>query len=74
MNEAKKKLDEMVAKAKAEKPSVETPTKVKVVVFDENEKRDKQIVEMYPQFNENQIASMLMIPKHIVEQVLKDNE
>lgn len=32
-----------------------------------------KIVSMYPTYNENQIGAMLMIPKHIVELVLKHN-
>ena len=53
-----------------------TPPPAEVVVdnFDENKMRDRKIVSMFPQFNVNQIASMMMIPKHVVEQVLKDNE
>lgn len=54
--------------AKVEEAKAKT-TKV-VDNFNEEDERNAKIKRMSAQFNVNQIASMLMIPKHIVEEVL----
>jgi len=54
--------------AKVEEAKAKT-TKV-VDNFNENDFRDTRIKRMSAQFNVNQIASMLMIPKEVVEEVL----
>lgn len=52
-----------VSKATLKKPK-------KVVETPERTDLEKKVISMYPQFNENQIAAMLMIQKQQVIEIL----
>ena len=59
--------DVQPAKGQYDLPKRKTKSKVETPKFTEQEKR---VIDLYPQYNENQIAGMLMIPLQSVKEIL----